>query len=192
MIGAGMDDWDGSKIVKMPSGDIDRSLSLISPFISMMGGGKTLRTAPPIIAESDDLSVFPRHGLLCGSGQRRRLEGGGRCLPQPARCRPNRSSTPKSSAPSPTCPRSSNSASSSLAAPWKEFGRNVLGEMQTRSCSGPIGGKAAPPAGTATATPSSRAPRTKLGLVWLSTWDSDDDAQEFAQAYTRYQTTANG
>ena len=28
-----------------------------------------------------------------------------------------------------------------------------------------------------------RGPRKKLGLVWLSTWDSEDDAREFAQAY---------
>ena len=56
MMGAGMDDWDGSKIVKMPAGDLDRGLSMISPFISMMGGGKTLRSAPPIISES---MIFP-------------------------------------------------------------------------------------------------------------------------------------
>ena len=31
-------------------------------------------------------------------------------------------------------------------------------------------------------------PDEKLGLVWLSTWDSEDDAREFAQAYARYQT----
>ena len=35
-------------------------------------------------------------------------------------------------------------------------------------------------------------PDQKLGLVWLSTWDSDDEAREFAQAYARYQTRRMG
>ena len=42
MMGAQMDDWDGSKIVKMPADDLDRGLSFITPFLSMMGGGKSL------------------------------------------------------------------------------------------------------------------------------------------------------
>ena len=32
-------------------------------------------------------------------------------------------------------------------------------------------------------------PKEKLGLVWLSTWDSAAEAREFAQGYTRFQTT---
>jgi hypothetical protein len=35
-------------------------------------------------------------------------------------------------------------------------------------------------------------PAEKLGLLWYSTWDSDEDAREFAQAYTRYQTRRMG
>jgi hypothetical protein len=35
-------------------------------------------------------------------------------------------------------------------------------------------------------------PDQRLGLVWLSTWDSDDEAREFARAYTRFQTTKLG
>ena len=35
-------------------------------------------------------------------------------------------------------------------------------------------------------------PDQKLGLVWLSTWDSEDEAREFAQAYARYQTKRMG
>ena len=31
-------------------------------------------------------------------------------------------------------------------------------------------------------------PKDRLGLVWLSTWDSEDDAREFTAAYIRYQT----
>ena len=35
-------------------------------------------------------------------------------------------------------------------------------------------------------------PDDRLGLVWLSTWDSDDDAREFLAAYARFQTSKLG
>ena len=56
MMGARMDDWDGSKIIKMPADDLDRGLSLMSPVLVDDGGGKSLREAPPIISES---MMFP-------------------------------------------------------------------------------------------------------------------------------------
>ena len=31
-------------------------------------------------------------------------------------------------------------------------------------------------------------PKNRLGLVWLTTWDSEDDAREFTAAYIQYQT----
>ena len=35
-------------------------------------------------------------------------------------------------------------------------------------------------------------PEGRLGLVWLSTWDSEDDAREFHRGYARFQTTKLG
>ena len=35
-------------------------------------------------------------------------------------------------------------------------------------------------------------PDDRLGLVWASTWDTADDAREFARAYARFQTTKLG
>ena len=32
----------------------------------------------------------------------------------------------------------------------------------------------------------------RLGLVWVSTWDSEDDAREFAHGYVSYQTVKVG
>ena len=52
MMGAQMDDWDGSKIIQMPAADLDRGLSFITPFLTFLGGGKTLRNAPSIISET--------------------------------------------------------------------------------------------------------------------------------------------
>ncbi len=37
-----------------------------------------------------------------------------------------------------------------------------------------------------------RAPKDRLGLVWLSTWDTEDDAREFAHAYIPHQTSKAG
>ena len=83
MMGAGMDDWDGSETIKMPAEGLDRGLSLMSPFLAMMGGGKTLRDTPPVITES---MMFPylRGMVFCQAGQRRGLEGDRRRVPRPA------------------------------------------------------------------------------------------------------------
>ena len=35
-------------------------------------------------------------------------------------------------------------------------------------------------------------PKDRLGLVWLTTWDSEDDAREFTTAYVHYQTAKLG
>jgi hypothetical protein len=35
-------------------------------------------------------------------------------------------------------------------------------------------------------------PKNRLGLIWLTTWDSEEDAREFATAYVHYQTAKLG
>ncbi len=74
---------------------------------------------------------------------------------------------------------------------WKELGRNVLGELQTSIMLGRSGAKAAAGWDGDHYAVFEKA-GDKLGLVWLSTWDSEDDAKEFAQAYARYQTRRMG
>ena len=67
----------------------------------------------------------------------------------------------------------------------------MLGELQTSIMLGRAGPKAA--AGwDGDRYAVFEGPPEKLGLVWLSTWDGEDDAREFAQAYTRYQTRRMG
>ena len=65
MIGAQMDDWDGSKVGAIPAADLDRTFSLMMPFMSMAGGA-SLREAPPILSES---LIFPylRGMVFCAS-----------------------------------------------------------------------------------------------------------------------------
>ena len=43
--------------------------------------------------------------------------------------------------------------------------------------------------GSAQATAVFEGPKNHLALVWLTTWDSEDDAREFATAYAHYQTS---
>ncbi len=75
---------------------------------------------------------------------------------------------------------------------WTELGKNVLGELQisillrkhwgVRAAAGWDGDRYAVFAG----------PEGKLGLVWFTTWDTADDAKEFAGAYSRYIGTRFG
>jgi hypothetical protein len=190
MMGAGMDDWDGSRIVKMPSGDLDRGLSLISPFISMLGGGKTLRSAPPIISES---MVFPyfRGMVFCAALAN---EGGWKAVDEAYKSPPVSTEQiihPEKFRTKLDLPTIIDLGELKPGANWKELGRNVLGELQTSVMLGRAGPKAA--AGwDGDRYAVFEGSKEKLGLVWFSTWDSADDAREFARAYTRYQTKRMG
>src|SRR5271156_318098 len=56
MLGAGMEDWDGSQTQTMPSENLDMTFKILAPFLPYMGGGKSLRQAPAIVSES---MIFP-------------------------------------------------------------------------------------------------------------------------------------
>jgi hypothetical protein len=190
MMGAGMDDWDGSRIVKMPSADLDRGLSFIAPFMTMLGGGKSLREAPPIIAES---MTFPylRGMVFCA----RLTNGGGWKAVDEAYRNPPVSTEqiihPEKFKEKPDLPIIVDLGELKPGAPWKELGRNVLGELQMSVMLGRQGARAA--AGwDGDRYAVFETPDKKLGLVWYSTWDSSDDAREFAEAYVRYQTRRMG
>jgi hypothetical protein len=72
---------------------------------------------------------------------------------------------------------------------WTEAGRNVVGEMQLAVLLRRHGGKAAAAGWDGDKFAVFEGPKGRLGVVWLSTWDSDDDAREFTQGYGRFQTT---
>ncbi len=75
---------------------------------------------------------------------------------------------------------------------WKEVGRNVLGEMQLLVLLRKHGGKPAAAGWDGDRYAVFEGPKNQLGLVWLSTWDSEDDAREFAKGYIDYQTSKLG
>ena len=71
---------------------------------------------------------------------------------------------------------------------WKEAGRNVLGEMQLAILLKKHGGKAAAAGWDGDRYAVFEGPKGKLGLVWASTWDSEDDAREFMRGYVSCQS----
>ena len=158
----------------------------------MAGGAEPARSAR---RSSPRSLIFPylRGLVFCADAdQRRRLEGARRRPTATRRSRPSRSSTPRSTGPSPTCRPPSTSASSTPASGWKELGRNVVGEMQLGVLLRRHGGKAAAAGWDGDRYAVFEGPDGRLGLVWLSTWDSEDDAREFARGYARFQTVKLG
>jgi hypothetical protein len=75
---------------------------------------------------------------------------------------------------------------------WTELGRNVLGEMQLAVLLRKHGGKSAAAGWDGDRYAIFEGPKGRLGLVWLSTWDSEDDAREFTAAYVNAQTARLG
>jgi len=190
MMGAQMDDWDGSKTVKMPADDLDRGLSFITPFLSMMGGGKSLKAAPPIISET---MIFPylRGMVFCAKLAN---DGGWKSVDEAYRNPPVSTEQilhPEKYRTKLDLPTMIDLGELKPGPGWKEAGRNVLGELQTSIMLGRQGPKAA--AGwDGDRYAVFEGPDKALGLVWFSTWDSEDEAREFARAYARYQTKRQG
>jgi hypothetical protein len=71
---------------------------------------------------------------------------------------------------------------------WTEVGRNVVGEMQLGVMLRRNGGKGAAAGWDGDRFAVFEAPDHRLGLVWLSTWDSQTDALEFVRGYAAFQS----
>jgi hypothetical protein len=71
---------------------------------------------------------------------------------------------------------------------WKEVGRNVMGEMQLGVLLRRQDGKAAAAGWDGDRYAIFEKPDGSLALAWFSTWDSENDASEFARNYLKYQT----
>ncbi|MDR3618131.1 MAG: hypothetical protein P4L85_02185 [Paludisphaera borealis] len=191
MMGVGMDDWDGTEIVKMPADGLDRGISMMTPFLPMLGGGKSLRDAPPVIVES---MMFPylRGMVFCAHLAN---SGGWEAIDDAYKNPPL--STEQILHPSkfrkhPDLPTEIDLGALKPGDGWKELGRNVLGELQTAILLRKQKGSAAAAGWDGDRYAVFEGPDKKLGLVWFSTWDADDEAREFAQSYVRYQTARMG
>lgn len=191
MMGAGIDDWDGSQIVKLRAEDLDRMFSLASPFISFLGGSDALKKSPPIISES---MIFPyiRGLIFCA----KLVNAGGWKAVDDAYRNPPLSTEqilhPEKFRAEPDHPTTIDLGAVAPGGEWKELGRNVLGEMQLSVLLRNHGGKSAAAGWDGDCYAVFENPAHDLALVWLSTWDSEKDAAEFSRGYLDYQSDRFG
>ena len=191
MFGVGMDDWKGEDIVRLPAERMEFTFNLLAPFMPVMGAGKTLRDAPPIISES---MIFPyfKGMVFCAKLAN---QGGWAAIDDVYRNPPLSTEQilhPEKYRAKPDFPMTIDLGTLKPGEGWKEVGRNVLGEMQMAIMLRKHGGKAAAAGWDGDRYAVFEGPKNKLGLVWLSTWDSEDDAREFAHGYVAYQTAKVG
>ncbi len=190
MIGAQMNDWDGSAIQEFPAANLDRIFSMLMPFMPM-AGGKSLREAPVILSET---MLFPylRGLVFCAQLTN---DGGWKALNQAYRKPPLSTEQiihPEKYAAEPDPPTAVDLGKIDVDQGWKEIGRNVVGEMQLAVLLRRHGGKAAAAGWDGDDYAVFEGPEGKVGLVWFTTWDRVDDAREFHNGYTRFQTTKLG
>jgi hypothetical protein len=191
MFGAGMDDWNGEDIIRLPAERMEFTFNLLAPFLPVMGAGKALRDAPPIISES---MIFPyfRGMVFCA----KLANTGGWAAIDDVYKNPPLSTEqilhPEKYRLKLDLPITIDLGTLKPGETWKEVGRNVLGEMQMAVMLKKHGGKTAAAGWDGDRYAVFEGLENKLGLVWLSTWDSDEDAREFAHGYVSYQTAKAG
>jgi hypothetical protein len=181
MFGASMDDWEGD-ITGLPAENLEWTFNLISPFMAFMGGGQSLRKAPALISES---MIFPyfRGMVFCAKLTNK---GGWAAIDEVYRDPPLSTEQilhPEKYREKPDYPMSIDLGTLAAGESWKEVGRNVLGEMQLGILLKKHGGKLAAAGWDGDRYAVFEGPKGKLGLVWVSTWDTEDDAREFLRGY---------
>jgi hypothetical protein len=190
MMGAQMEDWDGSQTCLLPAAQLDRTFSLLMPLMPMAGGA-SMRDAPPILSEG---LLFPylRGMIFCA---RLANKGGWKAVDDAYLALPQSTEQilhPEKYRDQPDPPTTIDLGKLEAGAGWTEVGRNVIGELQLSILLRKFGGKAIASGWDGDRFAVFEGPEGKLGVVWLTTWDSLDDASEFARQYTRFQTTKMG
>ena len=184
MTGAQMNDWDGSQSSKIPAETLERTMSFLIPFMPM-AGGKALREAPVILSES---MIFPylRGMVFCA----KLANHGGWEAVSDAYKRPPLSTEqvlhPDKYRDKIDYPTDIDLGPLDPGDGWKEAGRNVVGEMQIAVLLKPAIGKQAGNGWDGDTFAVFENDAKKIGLVWMSTWDSEDDARKFRRGYAAY------
>ncbi|AGA25821.1 hypothetical protein [Singulisphaera acidiphila] len=187
MFGAQMEDWTGTEAPKMPAAGLDRVFSLMMPFMPL-AGGTSLREAPVVLSET---MIFPylRGLVFCAHLTN---EGGWSALSE-AYKRPPLSTEqilhPEKYQAKPDSPTAIDLGKLEAGEGWKELGRNVVGEMQLGILLRRHGGKKAAAGWDGDRFAVFEGPNERLGLVWFSTWDTEEDAREFERGYADFQKT---
>ncbi len=191
MFGASMDDWEGEQIINLPAENLEWTFNVISPFMAFMSGGQAIKNAPPIISES---MTFPylKGMVFCAKLTNK---GGWAAIDEVYRDPPLSTEQiihPEKYRDQPDYPMTVELGALAPGEGWKEVGRNVLGEMQLGILLKKHGGKTAAAGWDGDRYAVFEGPSGKLGLVWVSTWDSTQDAQEFLRGYAAHQSDKVG
>jgi hypothetical protein len=186
MLGAQMGDWEGRQTAAMPSAQLDRTFSLLMPFMGL-AGGQAMRQAPPVFG---DLLLFPYlRGLVFCS--RLTNDGGWAALDDAYKSPPLSTEQvlhPEKFRAKPDVPMAIDFGTFDAPNGWKEATRNVAGEFQISVLLRRFNGKTAAAGWDGDSFVAFEGPDGRFGLAWLSTWDSEDDAKEFARSYAEFQT----
>jgi hypothetical protein len=190
MLGAQMGDFEGKSTTELPAEDLDATFGILGSFLPMFGG-KALRDAPPILRDS---MIFPyiRGLVFCAKLAN---DGGWDAISEAYRTPPASTEQvlhPEKYKARPDAPQALAFGYLEPGDGWKLVGRNTVGEFQSAILLRRHDGKRAAAGWDGDRYAVFEGRDDKLGLVWITTWDSEADAREFARAYARFQTTKLG
>jgi hypothetical protein len=185
MLAAQSEDYRGTRVIEIPARDLDRTFSLLAPFMPAMSG-QAVRKAPPILSQG---MIFP---YLKGLVFCAHLGNGSGWSAIDAAYRDPPISTeqilhPERYLGDRDAPVKIELGEFDDIGDWKCVYQNVMGEFQTGVLLRRFGGRAAAAGWDGDEYAALRSPGGRLALVWRTTWDTEDDAREFFRSYARYQ-----
>lgn len=191
MMGAQLEDWNGTQVAELPAEQLGATFNLMMPLMRF-GSGAALRAAPPIVSES---LLFPylRGLVFCA-----RLTNDADWSALDAAYRNPPVSTEQILHPEKyqgatlDLPMAIDLGTLEPGEGWKELTRNVLGEMQLAVLLRRQNGQAAAAGWDGDQFACFEGPEGRLGLVWLTTWDTEAEAVEFTRSYARYRARQLG
>jgi hypothetical protein len=176
----------GKEMLSASPAAIDFSFRLMQSFLPF-AAGKTFREAPPILRETMMFGylkgmVFVLH--MTNEGEWARVNEAFRNPPLSTEqvLHPDKYLKEVDAPQAIVLP----ALGESVGGDWKELGQNVLGELQISIMLRKHWGGRAAAGWDGDRYAVFKGPDDKLGLVWVSTWDSEEDAKELAGAYWRY------
>jgi hypothetical protein len=189
MTGAAAEDWEGTTTASIPAGPLEVQMNVMSSMAGALGG-PAMRDVPPVLRET---LIFPyTKGLIFVAHQTN--AGGWRALDwayahpplsteqilHPEKYGGGAKADPPTAIDLGELPAGDG---------WTELDRDTLGELVIGIMLAKHGGRPAAAGWDGDAAATFEGPGGKLGLVWLSTWDTAADAREFARGYAAFQPT---